>query len=84
MNTYQIQIPFMINTAYLMYYFYKAWKTDPDIIETSRDEKVKVMIMWFIFKMMAEVQYCDGIGNSFEGFFFFNNKTFLDFRRYYS
>ena len=44
-NTYQIQIPFMINTAFLMYYFYKAWKTDSGIIETSRDEKVRVSVL---------------------------------------
>ncbi len=41
-NTYDIQIPFLITTIFLMYYFYKAWTTDPGIIKSSRDDKVKV------------------------------------------
>ena len=41
-NTPEIQIPFFITSILLMYNFYKSWKTDPGVLKTSREEKVKV------------------------------------------
>jgi palmitoyltransferase len=39
-----ILIPFLINTVCLGYCFWNAWKCDPGVIKTSREEKVQVVL----------------------------------------
>ena len=41
-NSAKIMIPFTVNSLLLMYNFYKAWKTDPGVITSTREERIKV------------------------------------------
>ena len=41
-NTMDIMLPFTVTSVMLMYNFLKVWRTDPGVIRSTRDQKVKV------------------------------------------
>ena len=45
----------MINTAFLMYNFWKAWKTDPGIIHSNREDKIKVSKVTFRYSLIDDL-----------------------------
>jgi len=57
-NTLSVQVPFSITTAGLMYYFYKAWRTDPGVIKTSREDKIQVILDLSERQSLDFAQFC--------------------------
>ncbi len=58
LDMYTIQIPFMLNTVFLMWYFWKSWKTDPGVIRTNIEEKIKVILELAESQTLDFSQFC--------------------------
>ncbi|XP_064635159.1 palmitoyltransferase ZDHHC17-like [Lineus longissimus] len=58
-NSLAIMIPFSLNTVFLMYNFWKAWKTDPGEVVSKPDERIKAILELTETNTLTLQQFCN-------------------------
>ncbi|XP_013403183.1 palmitoyltransferase ZDHHC17 isoform X2 [Lingula anatina] len=57
-NRFTIQVMFSCNTLALTYYFWKAVRTDPGIIKSTREERIRVILEYSELQAFDLNQFC--------------------------
>ncbi|XP_074660253.1 palmitoyltransferase ZDHHC17-like [Tubulanus polymorphus] len=58
-NSPRILIPFFINSIFLFYNFYMAWKKDPGVLTSTTDEKVQYILELTETQTLPLTQFCN-------------------------